>query len=58
MSDFFTVIVSNDEFVSLGISSPHDARLPTTRVAAAAHVAKFFFSIVIKIVFNMLAFST
>ena len=43
MSDFFTVIVSNDDFVSLGMSTPHEVNPVITAVKPTAHVITFFF---------------
>ena len=51
MSDFFTVIVSNDDCVSLGISIPHDAKLTVTiAIAKAQFMVLFFFMYVIIII--------
>ena len=42
MSDFFTVMVSNDEGVSLGISTPHDIS-PATVPSIKVHLIDFVF---------------
>ena len=40
MSDFFTVIVSNDDFVSFGMSMPHDPS-PTKAPSIKVHFNDF-----------------
>ena len=45
MSDFFTVIVSNDVFVSLGISIPQDVSPHTIEPITNARIKVFLFLI-------------
>ena len=45
MSDFSTVIVSNDDCVSFGMSRPQETSPTVTVVKATAHVKTFFFFI-------------